>query len=394
MFLTHAAKCGEMKENPTKKQKTLKNPEVVCSASASASSLTNTISVTTGICQLCKGEDVVPAFQKTDTHVAMLVGDGHGGSAAAETLTQNSGQILTTVLESGVDAGMQMCVRLCQFTHTGAMVILSLYSIFERKLEVISMGDASCTVYQGGEMIHEQPHHSRKNVDAGMGTCEAISGEQMTWKEKASELGIRMPSKKCGCMDPQPDGHTMSVDPRPEYFYWSSGVQIAGCSFVGHTDIARIAACKIVISRIPDRPFHVVITSDGVSDVVHPEDGLLKDHAVNAADIVAEAKKRWLTPFFNPTEQEDYNEHNNIDLKTGRSYFDINPFETMKSTSARWKTGAAFYPCKSYTKNEDGTYNVTFNDRDTRTSVPGEQMKFVEYNKGADDISALVMTVE
>jgi hypothetical protein len=392
MFFTHAAKsCGETKENT--KLRSLKNPEVTCSAD-NRSSLSNTISITTDICQLCKKEDVVPAFQKTDTHVAMLVGDGHSGSTAAETLSQNSGQILKTVLKSGVDAGMQMCIELCQSTHSGAMVVISLYSIFERKLEIISMGDASCTVYQEGQMIHEQPHHSRQTVDADKGTCESTSGNQITWKEKAVELGIIMRPEKFGCMDPQPDGRTMLVDKRPEYFNWSSGAQFAGCSFVGHTDIVRVPPCKIVIPRIADGPFHLVMTSDGVSDVVHPEDSLLKDHAVNASDIVNEAKKRWTTPFFNPTEQEDYLSNNDLDLETSKLYFVVNPFKTMKSTSARWKAGGAFYPCKSYTKKDDGTYDVKFNDGDTRKSIPAEQMKFVEYNKGADDISVLVMTVE
>ena len=369
MFLIHAAKS-------------------VCPASP----LSSTISVTTDICQLCKGEDVVPAFQKTETHVAMLVGDGHSGSTAAETLSQYSGRLLKTVLESGVDAGMQMCIELCQFTSTGAMVMISLYSILERKLEVISMGDASCTVYQGGKMIHEQPHHSRQYVDAGNGTCESASGKQITWKEKAVKLGILMDDKIRSCLNPQPDGHTMLIDFRPEYFNWISGTQIAGCSFVGHTDIARLPACKKVIERIPDGPFHLVMTSDGVSDVVHPEDAILKDDAVEAADIVSEAKKRWTKPFFKPTEQEEFIGKNDVDH--GRLYFDINPCDTMKSTTARWKAGAAFYPCKSYTKLKDGTFNVTFNDGDTRSSVPEEEMKFVEYNKGADDISVLVMSVE
>lgn len=392
MFLTHTARtCGEMKEQ---EKQSLRNPEVTC-LDSSEDDVVKTISVTTDICQLCKGEDVVPAFQKTDTHVAMLVGDGHSGSTAAETLSQNSGKILKTVLQSlDVNAGMQMCRDRCQFTHSGAMVVISLYSISERKLEVISMGDASCTVYQGGEVIHEQPHHSRQVVDAGKGTCKSKSGEQITWKEKADELGILMSNQNFPCMVPQPDGRTMLVDKRPEYFNWSSGAQFAGCSFVGHTDIVRVPPCKIVIHRIPDGPFHLVMTSDGVSDVVHPEDSLLKDHAVNASDIVKEAKKRWTTPFFNPTEQEDYLDNNDTDLETSRLCFIVNPYKTMKSTSARWKAGAAFYPCKSYIKKDDGTYDVKFNDGDTRSSVPADEMKFVEYNKGADDISVLVMTVE
>jgi len=391
MFLTQVSKqCGETKETPQKKQKI--NSEAVDSSTNVR--LTTTISVTTDICQLCKGEDVVPAFQKTDTHVAMLVGDGHGGDGAAETLNRYSGKILKTVLNCGVVKGMQMCVDKCQYSSSGAMVVISLYSIFERKLEVISMGDASCTVYQGGAMIHAQPHHSRQNVDAGMGTCKSNDGTKITWKEKVAELDIQMREQKFACMNPQRDGHTMLVDNRPEYFNWYTGNQIAGCSFVGHTDLARLPACKIVIPRISDGPFHLVMTSDGVSDVVHPEDSILLDHGVKANELVQEAKKRWTTPFFNPTEQEDFIGNNGVNLETGTAYFDINPRPTMKSTTARWKAGAAFYPCKSYTKNDDESYNVLFNDGDTRENVHTDEIKIVEYNKGADDISVLVMTVE
>ena len=378
MFVTQVSKnCGETQETPRKKQRTLPKP---------------TVSVSTDICQLCKGEDVVPAFLKTDTHVAMLVGDGHGGKEAAQTLNQYSDKILKTVLESGVEDGMRMCVELCQFTEAGAMVVISLYSMAGRILEVVSMGDASCTVYQGGNLIHEQPHHSRQYVDAGGGTCKSASGQEITWKEKAAELGIQMRLREYPCMAPQPDGRTMLVDVRPEYFNWTVN-QIAGCSFVGHSTIARLPACKKIL-EIPPGPFHLVMASDGVSDVMHPEDAVLKTHAVKADNIVAAVKQRWTTPFFNPSEQEAYEGNNEIDPETGKKYFDVNPRPTMKNTRARWKTGAAFYSCSSYEQNDDGTYDVVFNDGDTRASVPTDEIKIVEYNSGADDISVLVMTVE
>ena len=378
MFFTQVSrKCGETKENLAKKQRTMPK---------------STISVSTDICQLCKGEDVIPAFSQTETHVAMLVGDGHGGKAAAQTLSQYSDKILKTVLKSGVEDGMQMCVELCQFTDAGAMVVISLYSIVDRTLKVISMGDASCTVYQGGDMIHEQPHHSRQYVDSGGGTCKSATGQDISWKEKAAELGIQMRLREHACMDPQSDGRTMLVDVRPEYFNWGVN-QIAGCSFVGHSTIARLPACKKVL-QIPPGPFHLVMTSDGVSDVIHPKDSVLKSHGVKADKIVAEAKRRWTTPFFKPSEQEPYEGNNDVDPETGKKYFEVNPRPTMKNTRARWKAGAAFYSCSTYKLNDDGTYDVVFNDGDTRASVPADEIKIVEYNSGADDISVLVMTVE
>lgn len=381
MFLTQVSKkCDERKEKVT-----LRNPE--------APDVSDTISMSTDICQLCKKEDVEPAYAQTDTHVAMLVGDGHGGSVAAKKLSKSSEAILQTTLESGVDAAMQMCVELCRNTSSGAMVVISLYSIVERKLEVISMGDASCTVYQENAIIHEQPHHSRQNVDAGKGTCESSSGEQITWKEKAEELHINMPIEISGCMTPQPDRHTMMVTRRPEYFNWGTGVQIQACAFVGHTIIPRLPPCKKVII-IPEGPFHMVMSSDGVSDVMHAGDSVMLKHDVTAADIVTEAKKRWTTPFFDPTQQDMYKHLNEYDFNTGKDFFCINPEQSIKSTSARWKTGAAYYSCKSSRKNADGTYNVTFHDGDVRDNVPVDEMKFAEFNTGADDISVLVMTVE
>ena len=398
MFLTQInKKCvGESKETLSTSatgpsgQQTLRNPEVVQSCTTEETKETNSISVTNDIHQLCKGEDVVPVFLKSDTHVVMMIGDGHGGKRAAEILDTNSGDILQEILSHGVQKGMDMCDTLCGTTHAGAMVVLAMYSITERTLDIISRGDASCTVYQNGEMIHEQPHHSRQVVDADEGILTE-SGDEISWKEKCRELNIGMPIGKVPTMNPQKDGQTMLVVMRPEYFTWLYGTQVAGCSFVGHAGLQRLPACRCVVN-VPPGDWHAVLSSDGVSDVIHPEDTLLRNDGVKAQDIVKEALKRWTTPHFAPTKQTSFISNNDIDLETGREYFVINPHPSTFNIKARWKSTGAFYKGKILQKHEDGTYDVRFpDDRTTRKDIPANEVRISEKNIGGDDISVLVL---
>ena len=47
---------------------------------------------------------------------------------------------------------------------------------------------------------------------------------------------------------------------------------------------------------------------------------------------------------------------------------------------AQWKSGGAYMKCKSWTKNNDGTYNVAFEDyyNDPRDNVPTTEIRFKE----------------
>ena len=94
--------------------------------------------MSTAICQLSKGEDVVPQFEKNETHVACMVGDGHSGTGCKEILDANSGTILHCMLHTGLKDAMQMCLQLCEDETSGAMVVLTLYTIAERKLSIAS----------------------------------------------------------------------------------------------------------------------------------------------------------------------------------------------------------------------------------------------------------------
>lgn len=351
------------------------------------------ISVTTAICQLCKGEDVTPSFIQTATHVAMFVGDGHGGNEATKQLEKYSTHILHATLNDSIEAGMDLCLEKCQSVSAGAMVLLSLYSIKERTLEVISMGDASCTVYQDNALIHSQPHHSRSVLKSGFGQVLSSylvneKGEPLllNWKEKVEELGIGMPSKKTPSMMPCADGQTISIEDHHAYFTWSS-LRVAACSFVGHRNIPRLSPYKSVII-VPPGAFHLVMTSDGVSDVVHPEDVLLRSVGVTATVIVEESVKRWTEPFFIATEQDEYKHLND------NGHFIINPKPTLIRTKARWKSTGAFYPCQITDINEDHSVDVVFNDDHTnRKNVPLNEVRKSVTNSGGDDISVLVMCV-
>lgn len=239
MLLQHLGSLQELPEVDTNEATTPKTP---------------TISITTDLSQLCKGEDAVPCFLKSERAIACIVADGHGGKGCTTAIDNNAEDILRAVLDNGVEAGMRTCANLCSQQHSGAMVIITCYNIQDRKLQIISMGDASCTVYQHQQLLHAQPHHC----------CDTVAQK---WPNEAAAMNIHiLPPRPT--MVPMPDGHTMVVELHSTYFKWPSGHMIQGASFVGHQGMSRLKACLTEIV-VPEGPFHMVLTSDGVLSLIH-----------------------------------------------------------------------------------------------------------------------------
>ena len=161
--------------------------------------------------------------------------------------------------------------------------------------------------------------------------------------------------------------HTMN------YFFWEKSYhRLAACSFLGHRDIARLPPFKRSLI-IPEGSWHLTMTSDGVADMIHPENKLLTNSETTADEIVQAAKTRWIVPHFDPLPEEHscYN-------KDG--YFRPN------------EQPSTFYFNDDIIKiqmlNTDGTVYVQFGNA---SSLIVDQDDICEKNEGADDISCLVM---
>tara|TARA_B110000908_G_C10266729_1_gene464744 strand:- start:160 stop:1221 length:1062 start_codon:yes stop_codon:yes gene_type:complete len=268
---------------------------------------TSQFTITTEECQLNARQDVTPVSKEEGDNIALLVGDGHGGSHASDILShyKHSSDILNHILHHGLEAAMNLAQNKCKNCLDGAMLVLAHYKKSTRVLRVISVGDTSCSVYQNNKLIFEQPHHDISYFkNKGYGDC--TTGVDLGGN-KYGEILIDT-SKENPIMTPQPDGKTMLLPLSETYFMFKNEKgfmtkyncieKIAGASFVGHKDVPRLPA--IVSEIIIDKgSFHIVMTSDGVSDIMHPEDAIMRDATVTANTVVSEAIKRWSTPFFN-----------------------------------------------------------------------------------------------
>jgi serine/threonine protein phosphatase PrpC len=333
---------------------------------------TPNITVTTGILQLCKGEDVKPTYQRNTRHVACLVADGHSGKGCTTILDTASEQILENILNNGVQTAMDTCLELCKGEDAGAMVVLTRFDIVKRTLEICSIGDASCTVYQNNRLIHAQPHHS----------CTTVTNNPQLLAEMNTK-GFGIESAERLTMVPGINSRSMTIQEVPSYFRWStSPLLLAAASFVGHYQIPRLSPCFTTIP-IPPGSFHMVMSSDGVSDMVHPEDELLTRFGVTANDIIRTAEQRWTTPYFNtPKGFESYANPNGLFV-----------FNTAPTTQSQYAVLDG-NPTRiiEATPTVDNNVNVTFFNGKVQV-VSEESITIEKHNSGADDISVLVMSI-
>ena len=336
----------------------------------STTAKTPSVSITTDLCQLCKGEDSVPCFLKNERAIACIVADGHSGKGCTKAIDDNVEAILNTVLTQGVQAGMDTCANLCSQQHSGAMVIITCFDIQDRTLQIISMGDASGTVYQHDQILHAQPHHC----------CETVANR---WPQETAAIGVRIQPPR-PTMVAMPDGKTIVVESRPAYFKWPTGHLIQSASFVGHQGLSRLKPCLTEIV-VPEGPFHMVLASDGVFDMVHPEDRLLTSAQCTAEAVVAAAKQRWTEPYFNAIEQEQFKH-----LNSEEGFFVFNGVATNVAQYAL--CNGRNVRIQKQQANADGSVRVTFING-VEDDIDPTLIHEIEKNVGADDISALVMNI-
>ncbi len=334
-----------------------------------------TVDVTTALCQFNSKQDVKPTFKASDTHVALLAGDGHSGYDTCNCLTDNGVAILEETLTNGVESGMAMSQDLCKDFEDGAMLVIARYEFSSRKIRIISVGDASCSVYQQNQLVHQQPHQDAETFmnafPQGICTGKNLQGEDYgTIEVKRVNYGNNTGRvQTAGKMTPAPDGLTMGFPQKPSYLRFRVEVDgkekilahwFASGGFVGHKGYPRLAPCVTEFVIAPG-PFHVIMTSDGVSDVMHPKDALMRDGNVTALRILDESKNRWTRGW----------------LCNGYPNVKPSPVETVFSSDGK--------RIQSFQKTQQGTYKVTFYDGKQRTVTSID-----ETNQGADDISVLV----
>lgn len=332
----------------------------------------SSLKVTKALLQLSSKEDVRPAALKSDTHIALLVGDGHGGDATAKCLSKNATKILNETLKSGVEAGMLMSQRKCKDFTDGAMLVIALYEFATRKIQIISVGDASCSVYQNETLLHSQPHQDAEsfmNVHED-GVCEGKTFDGKPFRRGTVEVKrnnglVNMGNK----LTPDKNGKTMHFPEKPSYMCFRVGRSLlyneilASGGFVGHKNVPRLAPVMTEF-KIPKGTFHVVMSSDGVSDVMHPEDALACRDDVTAVEILEECKKRWTTPYW---------------TFNGKKNVPISRMPTVITANGR--------RVSTYEKTLTG-YSVTYVGEEDAVNVETIE----ETNRGADDISVLVFS--
>ena len=353
-------------KNVSKRSRSESPPPSAPSSSAGAI-LPSPVNISKAICQFSSKQDVEPAFLESDTHVALMAGDGHGGDKTANTLSSHGPIILEHVLRNGLEAGMRFSQDLCKEYRDGAMLVLALYEISSRTLKIISVGDASCCVYQHEKLIHHQPHQDAEAflLEHPDGIVEGVDLDGNTFGTVEIEKDSSGSIKKYGKLKPHVDGIVMDYPLSPAYFTFKVGPTelpeiFASGAFVGHKGYPRLPA-QSTECVIPEGPFHVVMTSDGVSDVMHHEDPFLTRSDTNALEILDECKKRWLKEW----------------QLNGEGRYLTN-LKTIIRASGRLVKTAERLP--------NGSYRVVFNDGETRTVATID-----ETNKGADDISVLVL---
>ena len=74
------------------------SPPPPAPSSAAAVVVPSSVIISKAICQFSSKQDVEPAFLESGTHVALMVGDGHGGDKTANTLSSHGFIILEHVL--------------------------------------------------------------------------------------------------------------------------------------------------------------------------------------------------------------------------------------------------------------------------------------------------------
>jgi serine/threonine protein phosphatase PrpC len=275
----------------------------------------------TAINQLCSREDVQPQYKDTDTHIAMFVGDGHGGKYGKYTkniIDAQAGLILDEILTStparAVNALRQRLLVRAQSDYnfgiadrwtikrSGAMFCAALYNKETRQLSVCSLGDCTCNIYKDGNMSFRQPFQDGNLYEQSADVRTECGALGVGPKLIRTRNGIQEKSPTMTPRVPDDAGNTY-LDFPLEYAYFEPS-SIACFGFLGHYDVAHNGEVVEVPRVNPictehtleEGPHRIFMSSDGISDVINPEDPVLM--TASASEIANEAERRWTTQFF------------------------------------------------------------------------------------------------
>ena len=304
------------------------------SSSAGETKSAETYKFTTKILQNDKEEDIIPRYKETDTHIAMYVGDGHGGKYIKLLIDDLGDVILNNILESGPSQAVQILrtklkqlagndvkekdsnkrSRAFRTTYTGnglaaikrpgARFCAVLYEKNTRKVSICSLGDCTCNIYRDGYAPIIQPFQDGYLYE-----------NDADVQKKCTSLGIR-PIDKYGKLKKMPsmtprvkdaEGHVYMDYPDEWAYFYPSIVACFG--FLGHYNMDRFGKIHEVPRLKPicrehilgPGPFRIFMGSDGISDVMNPCSPILMTES--ASDIAEKCKKRWKTGFFTITKE-------------------------------------------------------------------------------------------
>ena len=284
--------------------------------------------ITTHIEQICKKEDMQPQWRRVDPWLCLMVADGHSGRECVDALQTHSSMIFDETMRFGPEKGMDICTRLCTTFKSGAMVVLARLNLDTRLLQISSKGDASCNVYwtthgtTTATLYHQQPHHSPNEVMdiPGWATTSCATAKQEKTQEMnekritcANLINHRTGMYRSAPPTPDPDGKTFHWNPHvlAYSFYYPNGHCVATSSFVGHHGVACLSSNYSEVHLPNDGTFSIVMSSDGVSDVMSPKDIAFLNRTeqsdpadgndkttepslpMTAKEIVDTAKRRW-----------------------------------------------------------------------------------------------------
>lgn len=302
-------------------------------SSAGETKSAETYKFTTKILQNDKEEDIIPRYKETDTHIAMYVGDGHGGKYIKLLIDDLGDEILNNILEFGPSQAVeklrtalkqqvQIDVKSREkgslaFKKTykdngweaiqrpGAMFCAVLYEKNTRKVSICSLGDCTCNIYRDDEAPIIQPFqdgHLYEN-DADV-------------QKKCTSLGIR-PTDKHGRLRKMPSMTPRVIDVEGDvymdypdewgYFYCKLPSIQACFGFLGHYNRGQFGKIHEAPRLEPicteyelgPGPIRIFMGSDGISDVMNDFSPILMTES--AKTIAEECKKRWTTQFFRVT---------------------------------------------------------------------------------------------
>jgi hypothetical protein len=245
------------------------------------------------LANICSAEDLkVILAHSEDGHYGMLALDGHkgntenvhdptSGKGCRDIIHKHRDMLKQLLLEQGAAASIDKCQELCLNENSGAMAIACDY--FKGKLRVASLGDCFLWVFvkkdSKFELFYEHETHDEKHYER--------------YIDQAQNLGI-YPQYRLAQPYPLPNGNwEVSSRKKPCYYEYPNGEFFAACSGLGHRGIPCIGKIVQTITIPPNKDFYVVIGSDGVSDVIHPQASFWQQCPDHAKNIFKEAYRRW-----------------------------------------------------------------------------------------------------